>query len=570
MESLSRKKTARLDLVNIKAPNLYAAIMARPYQCVGAKFIANNSASLIADDPGLGKTLIALAGIVESDVAGPYLVVAPKTATTSVWQREITRWLPKHYRAVTLPELRDNRSRLLNSLVYDETLWLIVNPEALAYQDWYECAVCSTRTKATTKQQRDLICGHVKDRKTRRVGETNYPIIFDQQWGAIVVDESHDCLIRRSSTPTQRRRGLDRLRLRNDGLRIAMSGTPFNSKPNQLWGTLNWLDPLNYKAYHRWSELYWQKGGYTGYNIGELRKDRERLLWDSLASVALRRTKSEVAKDLPPKMEVGSLLDPTDSDSPIGIWLPMTAAQANAYNSVLKNSVVELESGRLETITALAELTRLKQLASAYGDIKLSRMANGSMRQRYIPQLPSNKYNWIIEHLEEWGFPKPDTKVVIVSFFTGILELFREGVEKHFKTRKNAPLCTSITGTTPMRDRDRIINRFNTSGNEQVMFLNVKAGGTAITLDTADRMIFVSETAIPDQQRQAEDRIHRVSNPRKCMYYYLRSLHSVDVGTALYNKQALADTHRLLDTRRGIDYVRTVLNLSDSDSRGQE
>jgi hypothetical protein len=94
------------------------------------------------------------------------------------------------------------------------------------------------------------------------------------------------------------------------------------------------------------------------------------------------------------------------------------------------------------------------------------------------------------------------------------------------------------------------------------MMLNVKAGGTAITIDTADRMVFLSETRIPDQQTQAEDRIHRVSNPRQCMYYYLRSLGTVDVGTAITNQELAKESHRLLDERRGIDYVRHVIEMS--------
>ena len=94
------------------------------------------------------------------------------------------------------------------------------------------------------------------------------------------------------------------------------------------------------------------------------------------------------------------------------------------------------------------------------------------------------------------------------------------------------------------------------------MFLNVKAGGTAITIDSADRMIFISETRIPDQQKQAEDRIHRISNPRHCFYYYLRSLGTVDIGTALVNQEMEQETHRLLDKRRGVDYMRHILDLS--------
>jgi SNF2 family DNA or RNA helicase len=347
-----------------------------------------------------------------------------------------------------------------------------------------------------------------------------------------------------------------------------------------LWGTLNWLDPQQYSAFTRWAELYWQKGGFTGFEIGEFRKDREKLLWDSLSAISLRRTKAEVAPDLPPKVEIGTPLNPNDPESPIGIWLEMEGKQAKAYEEMERLSVTELASGRLEAVSALAELTRLKQLACSYGDIStkpVRSQCEGSRRcsdcenqgyhteDKYIynPTLPSNKFDWIAESLEEWGYPKnPLTKVVIVSFYTGILNAFAQGLEKHFRTKPNAPLCTAITGRTPGKDRRAIIDRFNTGDGPDVMMLNVKAGGTAITLDTADRMIFISETRIPDQQLQAEDRIHRVSNPRHCMYYYLRSVGTVDVGTALVNQELKAGTHRLLDGRRGVDYVRQVMDLS--------
>ena len=277
------------------------------------------------------------------------------------------------------------------------------------------------------------------------------------------------------------------------------------------------------------------------------------MLWDSLKTVALRRTKLEVAPDLPAKNYVGSNLDPSDPESPIGIWLPMSGKQAKAYQEMESLSVAQLESGRLEAITALAELTRLKQMACCYGDIEQRKVwEDGERVTKFVfkPTLPSNKFEWLIEALEEWGFPKsPVTKVVVVSFFTGILNLFATGVEKHFKTKPRNPLTTAITGRTPSSRRRAIIDEFNERGGPQIMFLNVKAGGTAITLDSADHMVFISETRIPDQQSQAEDRIHRVSNPRSCFYWYLRSLDSVDVGTSIANQAMDAQTRRLLDGR---------------------
>lgn len=604
MARLATQADAKLENLPRVAPRLAKAMRKRRYQRVGVRFVADNPATLIADDPGLGKTLIAMGGILEAEISGPYLIVAPKTAADSVWRREIMRWLPPEHKPVIVPEMRYKRERKLRLTRFGPKTWLIVHPEMVLVQSWLVCTEVVTKTKRQRnrktgkrrkvkyqepcgkrstdrgRQSRVLECGHIKTRKTKHELDPAYPRLFEIEWGAIVVDESHESLIRRSGVPTQRRRGLELLKLRPDGIRLAMSGTPFDSKPHQLWGTLNWLDPTQYSAFHRWSELYWQKGGYTGYQIGEFRKDRETMLWDSLSAIALRRTKSEVATDLPPKMEIGTPLDPADPSSPVGIWLEMDGKQAKAYKEMEELSTTELDSGRLEAVSALAELTRLKQLACSYGDIetKMVRVScrnsqfphapceegeHKEVRYRYVPALPSNKFNWIAENLEEWGYPSnPITKVVIVSFYTGILNLFADGLEKHFKTKPGKPLCTGITGRTPPSKRRAIIDRFNEPGGPHIMMLNVKAGGTAITLDTADRMIFISETRIPDQQKQAEDRIHRVSNPRQCMYYYLRSLGTVDVGTAIVNQEMIEDTHRLLDARRGIEYMRHVLSLS--------
>lgn len=572
MSELAASSDASLDNVASAAPKLAKAMRKRTYQRVGARFIADSSACLIADDPGLGKTLEAMAGILEGQTPGPYLVVAPKTAADTVWRREIMQWLPDGHRAVILPELWQDRDYRIRVTRYTKDTWLIVHPDILLVQSYWVCHECGKRTVENEKKALD--CKHERTRKTKKLLESRYPKLFEIEWGAIIIDESHEMLIKRKGLPTQRRRGADLLKLRPSGIKVAMSGTPFEDSPHLLWGTLNWLDPKTYSAFYRWAEMFWQKGGYTGWDIGEFREDREDMLWDSLKSICIRRTKAEVAKDLPPKLYVGTHLDPRDEKSPVGIWLDMEPKQEDAYRQMEEDSLADLESGRLEAIYALEELTRLKQMACAYGDIetrvvnykdKLTGKTVRGPKQFYIPSLPSNKFTWIINSLEEWGYPKrPIDKVVIVSFYTGILNMMGRGIEKHFKRKEDNALCTAITGRIPSRERRNVIDRFNRNdrASPQIMLLNVRAGGTAITIDSADRMIFISQTRKPSQQGQAEDRIHRVSNPRHCMYYYLSSTNTVDIGTAIVNQQSDKVTKRLLDERRGVNYVRQVLNLS--------
>lgn len=548
----------RLPLV---APDLAAAMERRTYQRSGVRFTADARNVLIADDPGLGKTLIGMGSVVESGVPGPYLVVCPKTAVLSVWAREIPRWLramdPK---VITVPDGRVKRDEILDGLAgkyEDRTLpntWVIVHPEMVRTKSWWVCKQCGVETPRNAKPK-ELSCGHDPVKAPIRHDHV-FPQLFGIDWGAVICDESDRAIIRLTGTPTQTRNGMELLPVREDGMRVAMSGTPFRGKPHLLWSTLNWLDSKKYGGKWRWVMQFWKTGGYSGYEIGDyLSPEHEANLWDSLKGIVLRRSKGEVAPDLPPKTYVGSPLVPTDPASPVGIWLPMEDKQAKAYKSMLDQTAAELDGGRLEAIGELAIRTRLQQFATSAG-----RMVG----TEFTPALPSNKFDWFVEALQEWGFPdEPCTKVVVASRYTRVLKMFADELLKLKDGRKAAPIKSlMLTGEVSGQRRADLIDRFN-DANEgpHLMFLQVKTGGVAITIDTADKMVLLDESDV-DTMIQVEDRIHRVSNPRPVEYYYLRSEHSVDVGIAMVNAQRGKDERRLLDERRGVEYLRRVLELS--------
>lgn len=551
-------------------PRLHKAVTeGRPYQATGVRWIADGRNVLIGDTVGLGKTPQTIAGVLESGVPGPYLVVCPKTAVAAVWEHELRQWVPEAG-PITVPDGRAKREAILDGLLVVANspgrdkpggftladTWVMVNPEMTRTKSWWICRECQFETLMSTKPKR-LICAH-DPRNTRTRHDHEYPQLFEIEWGAVIADESDKSILRAKGTPTQTRRGMEMLRdaVREDGLRIAQSGTPFRSRPHLLWSTLNWLRPAEFPSFWRWAETFFEmEEGYRGSLIvGRLRPDREDMLYQSLDKIMLRRTRAEVLPHLPERDYVGTELFP---GGPKGIWLPMDGRQEKAYRQMQTESVARIEGGELSAIGVLAEMTRLKQFATSYGRI--------GDDGEFHPALPSNKLDFLIQRLVELGYPDdPECKVIVVSQFTQTLDLFRAAVEKEF----GLGVAGSLTGKVTGHQRQHMIDSFNqpigadSEFNPLVLFLNTKAGGSAITLDVADEMIELDETWIPDDREQVEGRNDNRRPEQKIVkrrYLCLGTQGSIDQYVAEVNhERRLAGAAVLDGTRNAAELARAV------------
>jgi hypothetical protein len=161
-----------------------------------------------------------------------------------------------------------------------------------------------------------------------------YPELFGQLWDYIVMDESHHALASRynvqSPNITQLRLGACRLPHAAGGLKLAMSGTPYRSKAQKAWGTLNWLNPKEFSSFWGWADKHFKvtEGKYAR-EISPTPADAEKFA-DAMRPYLLARTKAEVAPELPPIEYAGTTPDGSD-DGPIGVWLDMEGEQAKAY-----------------------------------------------------------------------------------------------------------------------------------------------------------------------------------------------------------------------------------------------
>ncbi|ATS93155.1 DNA helicase [Gordonia phage Patio] len=548
-----------------EAPEIHEAV--RAYQRAGIAFLSETRRGLLADQPGLGKTLQTIGATVNYDLVGDILVAAPSAAVATTWPDELERWVPGD-EVIAVMGTGKARHTILDRLgppPTDRRRWVIINLEMLR-AEWVKPRTVRRPHKRTGKM------GMFKEDGW---WDLKYPELFDRHWSAFVADESHRFMICHSATPqsqTQVRAGAGMIKIIDDGMKIALSGTPFRGKPENLWGTLNWLYPDKYHAYWSWAQQWFHvlgdiKDRKSNMEIAGLDETKAKAFYEDIAPIMLRRTKAEVYPELPAKLYAGTPLPyedgSVDDHSPVGHWLTMSPKQAKAYAEIRDEAETILESGVLTANGVLAELVRLKQFAICHGDVETYLDSDGEEAYRFLPKMPSVKFDWLVEFLDSLGINRhtsmePDEegqerKVVVASQFTAILDMYEQQL-----TKLGIP-SLKITGKVSQAQRKENKDRWQQAGGPRVFLINTVAGGVSLTLDAADDLVFLDETWIPDDQEQVEDRIHRVSRLHQVTIHYLRTLETVEENIAFVSGGRERLTKMLIDGQRGVTFARSLL-----------
>jgi superfamily II DNA or RNA helicase len=277
--------------------------------------------------------------------------------------------------------------------------------------------------------------------------------------------------------------------------RLCLSGTPVENHLGELWALLDFVNPgllgdeLHFGRFYR---VPIEKG-----------RNEERLLAlrELVAPYILRRHKRDVAKELPPKTEV---MRPIELRGP----------QRELYESIRVAAHAEVrrlirkKGMAASTIPILGALTKLRQVCC---DPRLVRMGSAvTIRQ-------SAKYEMFFELLEkqlEGGH-----RVLVFSQFTSMLALLAQGL----KERKI--VYAELTGATI--DRAAAVDKFE-GGAATVFLISLKAGGTGLTLTSADVVIHYDPWWNPAVQAQATDRAYRIGQKKPVMSYHLFAAGSVE------------------------------------------
>ncbi len=409
----------------------------------------------LADDMGLGKTLQAITVILSLAHRGPSLVVAP-TSVCMNWETEVNRFAPTfnfHFFS------GQNRKETIEGLGKFD---LLVTSYTLLQQE--------------------------------------IELLENVQWQSIVLDEAQAI----KNAATKRSRAAMRLKSR---FKLITTGTPIENHLGELWNLFSFINPGLMGSYKQFNSRF-------GIPI-EKYHDREarRTLKKLIRPFMLRRIKSQVLEELPPRTE-------------ITLRVEMQPEEMQFYEALRQQAIENIEGSAEKTgrhLRILAEIMRLRRAC-----------CNPKLINEYV-DIPSTKLQVFAEVVEELLGGRH--KALVFSQFTGHLALIRAYLDEKNISYKY------LDGTTPAKERQRQVESFQ-AGDGDLFLISLKAGGLGLNLTAADYVIHMDPWWNPAVEDQAADRAHRIGQKRPVTVYRLVTTNTIEekIVRLHQEKRDLADS----------------------------
>ncbi len=439
---LFQKLSSIEEIESTKKPrNLKATL--RPYQEAGLswlKFVHElGSGGVLADDMGLGKTVQTIAlllAVKQEEKKIRALIVAPTSVVTN-WERELARFAPTL--SVALWHGADRKEQI--DVVRDAEI--VITSYALLRRD--EEFLCTL--------------------------DLTYAIL----------DEAQHIKNPLSATAAAAKR----LRSRR---RLALTGTPIENRLSEIWSIFDFVSPGLLGTLDKFEARFARPIEQGDYKIAQR-------LRATIHPFILRRTKTEVAKDLPEKIETDQVCD-------------LTGEQKIVYAEVLREVRAQV-MGEVERVGVakaqlqiLAGLTKLRQAACDPRLLRLPREYSDDDSGKLVA------LRELLQNAIEGGH-----KVLVFSQFVQMLKL----IEKAAK--EDGIRYEYLDGSTT--DRAERVERFQSDPTVGVFLISLKAGGTGLNLTAADTVIHFDPWWNPAVEQQASDRAHRIGQTKVVTVYRL-------------------------------------------------
>ncbi|MDI3318478.1 DEAD/DEAH box helicase [Pinibacter soli] len=428
--------------INEVEPPAHLQKILRPYQAFGFQWLNYltevNWGGILADDMGLGKTIQALSYLQHfNDEHGPLiaLVVCPTTLMFN-WENEIRKFTPT-----------------LTSYIHH--------------------GGDRTRDKETLKKSNVIIT-------TYGTLRSDIKMLAEINFDYVVLDESQ--AIKNPASKVTKAACI--LKAKH---RLCMSGTPLQNNTFDIFAQMNFLNPGMLGS----MEFFRQEFAIPIDKFGEAdRKDHLRKL---LFPFILRRTKEQVAKDLPEKVETILFCEMEEEQRSI----------YDAYRNDFRDKIlgtIESQGIQKSQLTILQGLMKLRQICDSPAILN---------EEEKFPNV-SIKLDELTREITE---NISDHKALVFSQFLGMLGLIRE------KLKEQGVKFEYFDGSTSAIERERAIQNFQRNDECRVFLISLKAGGVGLNLTAADYVYIVDPWWNPAVEQQAIDRTHRIGQTKSIFAY---------------------------------------------------
>lgn len=321
-----------------------------------------------------------------------------------------------------------------------------------------------------------------------------------KEWNVIILDEAHTI----KNKDTKMSKAAMELK---GGFRLLLTGTPLQNHLGEIWNLFQFANPGLLGSFQHFNENFITPIEKDG------NKQRQKQLKKMLLPFLLRRTKSEVLDELPEKTEMTLLVE-------------LSTEERALYENLREQAVLNVEEGGTAAIQALAEITRLRQVACHPALVNKELNLTSSKTQAFLKltdELISSNH-----------------RALVFSQFTSHLALIRkeldeQGIEYLY-----------LDGGVSVNERAELVKKFQ-SGEQSLFLISLKAGGTGLNLTAADYVIHLDPWWNPAVEDQASDRVYRIGQTRPVTIYRLIAAQTIEekIIRLHQTKKSLADS--LLD-----------------------
>ena len=485
----------------------------RDYQASGWRWLMRLAGSgfgaVLADDMGLGKTLQTLGLLIARAADGPALVVAP-TSVCGNWLEEAARFAPG-LRFVQYGQGLSGQGLSSQEIGVDSDADEGSDTELAAEgETTVDASPTATARKAARRRQVQalgagdvLVCSY-------GLLQLDGDILAGRHWHNAVLDEAQ--AIKNAAT----RRARAAFALTAD-FRLALTGTPVENRLGELWSIFAFANPGLLGSADQFSQRF----------AGPIERDGDpqasRRLRRLIAPFLLRRTKTEVLSDLPPRTEIVHSVVPGSRERALLEALRQQAE--DSVNQVITGDAAaggSAASAGQSQMHILAALTRLRRAAC---DPRLVAPELGIVGAK-VQEFERLAQELVAGH----------HKALVFSQFTDFLALLRERLDAAGLSYQY------LDGSTPAAQRTQRVAAFQ-SGQGDFFLISLKAGGFGLNLTMADYVIIADPWWNPAAEDQASGRAHRIGQQRPVTVYRLVTQGSIEdrIVKLHGSKRALAE-----------------------------